>query len=63
MVPTPKASMGGFFRKKSFSWEKNFFLGGGGVKIYGEVILNGWINDQIMPRWGRSFINNKCIFQ
>ena len=46
MVPTPKASIGGFFRKKSFSWGKNFLWG---VKIYGEVILNGWINDQIMP--------------
>ena len=39
------------FSKKSFSWgDKNFF----GQKNY---------NDQIMPRFGRSFINDKCIFQ
>ena len=34
-----------------------------GQIIYGEVILNGRANDQIIPRWGRSFINDKCIFQ
>ena len=37
----------------------NFF----GERIYGEVIPNRRTNDQIMPRWGRSFINDKCIFQ
>ena len=39
--------------------ETNFF----GQIIYGEVILNGRTTDQIMPMWGRSFINEKCIFQ
>ena len=39
--------------------EKNVF----GHRIYGEVILNWRTNDQIMPRWQRSFINEKCIFQ
>ena len=44
----------------SFSWgDKNFF----GQKNYGEVVLNWRTNDQIMPRFGRSFINDKCIFQ
>ena len=50
---------GSFFSKKRFSWGKNFF----GQNIYGEVILKGRTNDQIMPSWGRSFINNKCILQ
>ena len=52
--------MGGFFPKKSFSLEdKSFF----GQKNYGEVVLNRRTNDQIMPRFGRSFIKDKCIFQ
>ena len=33
------------------SWGTNFFR----QRIYGEVILNGTTNDQIMPRWGGSF--------
>ena len=49
-----------FFQKKSFSWgDKKFF----GQKNYGEVVLNWRANDQIMPRFGKSFINDKCIFQ
>ena len=34
-----------------------------GQIIYGEVILNGRTNDQTMLRWGRSLINDTCIFQ
>ena len=57
---TPLWSIGGFFPKKSFSWgDKRFF----GQKKYGEVVLNWRTNDQIMPRFGKSFINYKCIFQ
>ena len=53
--------MGGYFRKKKASHErKKTFLG---KKNYGEVVLNRRANDQIMPRFGRSFINDKCIFQ
>ena len=48
---------GNSFPKNAFHGETNFF-----GQIYGEVILNGRTNDQIMPRW-RSFINDKCIFQ
>ena len=48
-----------FFFKKRFSWETNFFV----KKFFGEVALNGRTNDQIIPRWGRSFINDKCILQ
>ena len=48
------------FQRKSFSWEeKNFF----GKKNYGKVVLNRRTNDQIMSRFGRSFINDNCIFQ
>ena len=44
---------------KSFSLgNKNLF----GQKNYGEVVLNWRTNDQIMPRFGRSFIFDKCIF-
>ena len=43
-------SMGGFFPKKSFSR---------GDKNHGDVVLNRKTNDQIMPRFGRSFINDK----
>ena len=42
----------------NFSWETNVF----GQRTYGEVTLNGRTNDQIMPRWGKSFINDRCIF-
>ena len=56
----PPLKYGRIFSKKSFSWgEKNFF----GQKNYGEVVLNWRTNDQIMPRFWRSFINDKCIFQ
>ena len=40
------------------SWWTNVF----GQKIYGEFVLNGKTNDQIMSKWGRSFIMIKCIF-
>ena len=49
---------GVFFPKKAFHGGTNFF-----GQIYGEVILNGKINDRIISRWGRSFINDKNIFQ
>ena len=50
---------GRIFCKKSFSWgDKNFF----GQKNYGEVVLNWMANDQIMPSFRRSFINDKCLF-
>ena len=50
-----------FFQKKA-SHEETKFLGG--KKKYGEVVLNWKTNDQIAPRFGRSFIiNYKCIFQ
>ena len=41
-------------RRQKLFWAK---------KNYGEVVLNCKSNDQIMPRSGRSFINDKCIFQ
>ena len=49
------------FLQKSFSWgDKNFF----GQKNYGQVILKWRNNDQIMPRFERSFItNDNYIFQ
>ena len=47
------------FFQKNFSWRKNIF----GQKAYGEVILYGKNNDQIMPKWGKSFITDKSIFQ
>ena len=34
-----------------------------GQKVYGEVDLNESTNDKIMPRWERSFISEKNIFQ
>ena len=47
----PLYGMGGFFRKRSFSWGyKSFF----GKRNYGEIFLNWRTNDQIMPRFGRS---------
>ena len=49
-----------FFQKKaSHEGTKTFF----GQKNYGEFVLNWRTNDQIMPRFGRSFINDKYIFQ
>ena len=41
------------------SLETNLF----GQKIYGEVILNESINDQIMSSWGRSLLQmiNACL--
>ena len=48
-----------FLQKASHEGTKNFF----GQKNYGEVVLNWTTNDQIMPRFGSSFINDKCIFQ
>ena len=52
--------MGGFFPKKAHEGTKYFF----GKKNYGEVVLNRSTNDQIMPRFERSFIiNYKSIFQ
>ena len=47
------------FPKKGAHEGANFF----GQKKYGAVVLNWRTNDQIMPRFGRSFINDKCIFR
>ena len=48
------------FPKKRFSCgDKNVFR----QKPYGEVVLNWRTNDQIRPRFGRSFINDNYIFQ
>ena len=33
------------------------------AKKYGEVVLNRNTNDQVRAMFGRSFINDKCIFQ
>ena len=53
-------STGGFFpKKKLLMREQKKFLG---KKNYGEVALNWRTNDQIMPGFGRSFANDKCIF-
>ena len=54
----PSKVCGDFFQKmllmrgQRLFWEKSNW----------EVVLNR-ANDQIMPRLGRSFINDKCIFQ
>ena len=48
-----------FLQKASHEETKTFF----GQKNYGVVVLNWRTNDQIMPRFGSSFINDKCIFQ
>ena len=45
--------------KKAYHERTHFF----GQKNYGKVVLNWRNNDQIMPRFGGSFINDKCIFQ
>ena len=55
-----------FFSKKSFSWWEGGRWGKGDffeLKTYKEIILNRRTNDQIVSRWGRSFINGKFIFQ
>ena len=44
-----------FFQKKAHEGTKTFW----GQKNYGEVVLNWRTNDPIMPRFGRSFINDK----
>ena len=50
-----------FFQKTSSHHEgTKMFLG---KKNYGEVALNWRTNDQIIPRFGRRFINDKYIFQ
>ena len=49
-----------FFQKKASHEGTRTFLG---KKNYGEVVLNRRTIDKIMPRFGRSFINDKCIFQ
>ena len=49
----------GFFQKKASHEGTNFF----GQKNYGKVFLTWRTNDQIMPRFSRCFINDKCIFQ
>ena len=48
-----------FFQKKKASHEGTKTS----KKNYGEVVLNWRTNYQIMPRFGRSFINDKSIFQ
>ena len=51
--------MGGFFPKiKLFMRGQNFL----GQKNYCEVVPNSSTNDQMMPRFERIFINDKCIF-
>ena len=47
------------FPKNISLGDKNFFM----QKNYGKGVLNWRTNDQIMPRFGKSFINDKCIFQ
>ena len=49
-----------FFQKQISDMGTKTFLG---QKYYGEVVLNWRTNDQIMPRFGRNFINDKGIFQ
>ena len=45
--PLPRKAWEAFFPKKAFHGVQTFL----GQKIYGDVILNGRTNDQIMPRW------------
>ena len=52
--------MGAFFPKKASHEVTKAFLG---KTKYEEVVLNSRTNDQIMAMFGRSFINDKCIFQ
>ena len=62
VLGAPLESMGRFFQKIYiyFHGRTKTFLGN---KNYGKVFLNRRTNDQIMPRFGRSFISDKCIFQ
>ena len=46
------------FPKKAFHKSTNF----SGQKIYEEFVLNKKTNDQIMRRFARGFINDKCIY-
>ena len=48
-----------FFPKKLLVREQKLFCS----KNYGKVVLNWRTSDQIMPRFGKGFINDKCIFQ
>ena len=47
-----------FFQKKLLMREQKLFWS----KNYGKVVLNCRTNDQIMRRFGKSFINDKCIY-
>ena len=49
-----------FFPKKASHEGTKTFLG---KKNYGQVVVNWSTNDQTMSRFGRSFINDKCIFR
>ena len=51
--------MMGFFQIQFFMRAQTFMSN----KNYGEVVLNRRTNDQTMSRFGRSFINDKYIFQ
>ena len=59
LIPTLKVREDFFQKKKLLMREQKKFLG---KKNYGEVALNWRTNDQIMPGFGRSFANDKCIF-
>ena len=50
-----------FFSKNKLLMNGQKLLGG--KKNYGEVVLNRRTNNAIMSRFGRSFVNDKCIFQ
>ena len=51
---------GMIFSKQNLSWgDKSFF----GQRNCGEVVLNWRTNDQIMPKFWMSFINDQFIFQ
>ena len=56
-----------FTGQQQEKWEVIFLLLMGdklfGQRTHGEVIVNGRTNDQIIPSWGKSFRNDKCIFQ
>ena len=47
-----------FFQKKLLMRGQKLFW----AKNNGGVVLNRRTNDQIMAMFGRSFINDKCIF-
>ena len=49
-----------FFKKIPSHERAKFF---GGQKNYGEVVLNWRTNDRIMSWFGKTFINDKNIFQ